>query len=122
MLDEIKLVRASWFSSFAANGDLPKDVRRDVFDRGQNALIDKLLLDHPPIVVTLEAEPEEVIAWVCRDFNTLHYVYVKFAFRREGLASRLCLNVRQHTHRTRSGERFLKKIGSLYNPFPLMGV
>jgi hypothetical protein len=91
-----------------------------VYDREQNALIDRLLGSNLPIVITLRAVPDEVIAWVCRDPETIHYVYTKFAFRRQGLARRLVKDAKWYSCETKSGVKLFAGSGALFNPFKVM--
>lgn len=115
-------MRRDWFLSFRNNDKHTQMIRQDVYDRGQNALIAHLIEVCPPIVATLEAVPDEIVGWVCRDIRKpiAHYVYVKHAFRRIGIASVLIHGTRYHTHRTRAGD-LLVKATSLYNPYLLQG-
>jgi hypothetical protein len=107
------LIKASWFRSYADDRDTR--VRRDVFDREQNARIDRLLQANLPIAITLAAVPDEVISWVCRDQETIHYVYTKFAFRRQGLASRLIKGAEFYSCETKGARALFKQM--LFNPF-----
>lgn len=116
--DEIRLIRASWFRSYADDRD--ERVRRDVFDREQNALIDRLLAKNLPIVITLAAVPDEVIAWVCRATETVHYVYTKFAFRRQGLAKRLIRDAKWYSCETKSGVKLFGSENMLFNPYKVL--
>lgn len=113
------MVRNSWFKSYRGNSSLGTLVRQDIFDKGQNALIDYLLEHFPPIVATLEDVPDEIIGWACREFArpVTHYVYVKYDYRRHGIGSMLVNGTQQHSHRTRAGEFLFKKHGSVFNPY-----
>ena len=112
---DLNLIRASWFKSFADDRDTR--IRRDVFDREQNTLIDRLLKAQLPIVVTLKAVPEEVLAWVCRSPDIVHYVYVKHAFRRQGIAKMLIRDAKYYSHETKSGHKLFAGSAVLFNPF-----
>lgn len=96
-------------------------MRLDVFDKGQNTLIERLIKDFNPIVATFPEVPDEIVAWTCREFErpVTHFVYVKHAYRRLGIGSALIVGSQQHSHQTRPGELFFKRSGSLYNPFLL---
>jgi hypothetical protein len=120
----MNLIKNSWFTSHKQNSALLKVVRSDVYAERQNPLIEVLLEKCPPIVATLEAVPDEVVGWVCRDlaFPIVHYVYVKHPFRRTGIASVLVSGSKRHTHQTRAGELLFRRRGSLYDPYLLPGV
>lgn len=113
--EDLNLIRHDWFLSYRHS----TDVRPDVYDRGQNALMERLIERCPPIVASLEAVPEEIVGWVCRDVVSpvVHYVYVKHAFRRVGIASALIAGAKNHTHETKAGTRPFARVGSLFNPY-----
>ncbi len=100
---------------------LAKQVRLDVYCPGQNNLIEQLIRKFPPVVATLEAVPDEVVAWTCREVRRpiTHFVYVKFAFRRLGIGSALAVATDFYSHQTKAGELLARRIGALYDPFTL---
>lgn len=118
------MIRHDWFLSYRQNSQVGQVVRKDVFDHGQNALIQMLIEKYPPIIATLEDVPEEAVAWMCRAYKTpvVHFVYVKFAYRRKGIASLLVDGVKQYTHQTKVGDALFRKHGALFNPYLLQGM
>ena len=114
--NEFNLIKASWFTSYARNSP-SRGIRRDIFDREQNNLISRLLDLHPPIVVCFPAVPDEVIAWACRDQDTVQYVYTKHDFRRQRLASLLIFGAKFYTHETKAGSKLFTRSGMLFNPY-----
>lgn len=97
-------------------------MRQDIYDAEQNALIEYLIGLHPPLVATSVAVTNEVVGWVCREYadpRVTHFVYVKHAYRRLGIASTLIAGTRWHSHQTQGGDKLFKKRGSLYNPYLL---
>lgn len=118
--DELKLIKHSWFKSLQRESDLGRLVRPDSFSPGANALIEKLINVCLPVVSTLEAVPDEVIGWVCRDPGAIHYLYVKGPYRRHGVGTRLTFGAQTYTIRTKDGEPFFRSVGAQYNPFTLM--
>lgn len=70
----------------------------------------KLLVLHP-------AEADLVIAaWVVRDEETIHYVYVRHEHRNRGLASSLVAGARYCTHLTNDGRLLRGRLGIEYMP------
>lgn len=122
-MEELNLIRNSWFTSSRAGGFVGQHTRPEVFNAGMNATIERLIYKHQPLVAALEAVPDEVVGWVCRELArpVTHYVYVKHAFRGIGIGSVLVHGTQQHSHQTKSGDALFRKLGSLYNPF-LLGV
>lgn len=117
--DEIKFIRNSWFRSMKQHSDLGRLIRPDLFSQGANELIDKLTTAHLPVVCNVAGVPEEVVGWTCRTESTIHYIYVKHDFRRNGVGTRLAFGAQFYTIRTKGGEEFFKRIGALYNPFQI---
>jgi hypothetical protein len=58
-----------------------------------------------------------VIGWVCRDFETVHYVYTKHDYRRQGVANLLISGAKFYTHETKAGSRLFSQAHMLFNPF-----
>lgn len=118
-----RFIAASWFESYRKGGHAP-EVGFDVYRAGQDAVIQRCMSQGKLVVAAAEAEPDEICGWVCAAPDTLHYAYVKQAYRRLGIALSLFAAVgqpRQHTHDTRLGRLFARKTGSRYNPFLLHG-
>ena len=117
--EELNLISNSWFRSYRDGSADGLRVRPDLFTAGQNRVIKRLLGSHGATVMTLADVPEEVIAWTCRNNDTVHYVYVKLPFRRKGLASILVEGAKQFSHLTRVGTQFFRKNAVQFNPFSL---
>ncbi len=115
------MISHDWFLSYRNNSRAGQMIRNDVYDHGQNALISTLIEAHPPVVAVLEAVPEEALAWLCREYTrpVTHFIYVKFAYRRKGIASMLVDGTKHYTHQTRAGDALFKRHGALYNPYLL---
>lgn len=118
---DANLIRHDWFLSYRNNGS--KDVselRPDVYNQ-QNILIEQLLAECPPIVATFPQVPDEIVGWVCRDLKRpiIHFVYVKYDYRRTGIGSALVAGANQHTHKTRAGELLFRPLGNTFNPYSL---
>lgn len=115
------MIRHDWFLSFRNNAKHLQTLRPDIYQAGQNALIAYLLEHCPPIVAEFANVPGEAVGWVCRSLvePITHYVYVKHAYRRTGIATALVAGTKQHSHQTRAGALLFQKLGSLYNPFIL---
>ncbi len=61
---------------------------------------------------------------MCREFDagpgaTVHFAYVKHAYRRVGIGRFLTFGAKKHSHFTKAGEAVAKRIGSLYDPYTL---
>ena len=114
-------IASSWFESFRKSTNVGSDVYRN----GQGPLIDSLISKHRPVIAYTPAVPDEILGWICRDLQAVHYVYVKQAYRRAGIATQLWqlapenLTPRWYTHQTRPGKVLAEKFGARFNPYLL---
>ena len=120
--DDLRFVKSSWYESYRKGGCAPA-VRYEEYKAGQGKLID-LLTDRDAVTVAYAtAVPDEICGWVCAGWDCFHYVYVKQAYRRMGIASELCrlylANSNLASHETRTGRRFAAKLGIRFNPYLL---
>lgn len=103
----------TWFSK------IPKDIFMDNYKKVVEALVDS-----PNTLVNIACltEDEDVIlgySILSIDFQTLHYLYVKSAWRKQGIAKRLSPSSPAFvTHLTAQGASLLPKLnGAVFNPF-----
>lgn len=122
---DLRFVKHSWFQSYRKGGRAP-DVAFPVLQAGLGALIDRLVSEASVFVAAATEVPDEICGWSCRRTGTLHYVYVKQAYRHLGIGRQLCAEIAQiagpvvwHTFETRAGTQFAQKIGTKFNPFLL---
>lgn len=120
--DDMRFVRDSWFKSYREGGLAP-EVPFHVYQVGMNSLINAIL-GHPSdvLIAASTAVPDEILGWACCRPPFLHYVYVKQAYRRLGIATGLVRQfaaLKEYTLATKRGRMFAKKLGLGYNPFPL---
>lgn len=75
-------------------------------------------------VLCAQDHQDQVFAWVCDQPGVLHYIFVKPAFRRMGLATRLLLPPwKFHTHETEAGRKLCAKFPkSTFDPYLFTGV
>lgn len=91
-----------------------------VYFREQHKLIESCL-SRGQLWLASDAEVEDAVwGWALAEGPVLHYVYVKDAFRRVGVASRLVAAIapREFSHWTAEGWALLSHCpGVLYNPY-----
>ena len=120
---ETPLVYSSWLRSYRTAAD--PHVGQVVFFKRHHELIESILSNPSTLVTVLTADssPGTVLGWACRTGTTLHYVYVKEAFRRMGFGTQLAGGFDTHTHLTKYGKWLLvsraRKSGaeSVYDPY-----
>lgn len=112
---------SSWLKSFR---DSCPYVWNGTYYAGQHRLIESLLADEDTAVHIAAPMGDDltIYGWVVhsRDAKTLHYVYVKEAFRRMGIGAVLARNPQVTTHMTKYGQLALKGRPVAYNPYLLM--
>ena len=118
--DDLRFVHSSWHTNFWkvwAN----KHVLREHYNEGMDRRIERLLSRSVVLVAFFPEVPDEVLGWACMDGDTLHYVYVKAAYRRAGIGSGLTQGlVKWYTHSTNeAGRAFMARINAQYNPFKM---
>lgn len=89
--DAKNLIYATWLRSYQASSLMAKLVPRDIFFAEHHKVIDRIL-NHPNTQIrlaVLPSDPSVILGWAVRQHLTLHYIYVKPAFRRYGIASAL---------------------------------
>lgn len=109
--------------------DSVRDVSSVIYWRGQHEVVSRLLRTASLTVAYCPEVPTEVLGWVLHEkrgpVTVLHYVYVKHAVRRMGIATRLLASIGtercHYTHRTARGMRFAKRLGAHFNPYLAVG-
>lgn len=86
------------------------------------------------LVACADDNPDQILGWICAETVNgpalvIHYVYVKYAMRKWGIAKQLVQLLQAseqpvavfHTHRTKAGKSIVldKKLGWIYNPYLL---
>lgn len=78
----------------------------------------KRLLGHAELrVACLADEPETVVGYALVRGPVLDFVFVKKAWRGNGIANRLCADINTVTHLTKTGQSIKLKKKLIFNPF-----
>lgn len=114
---DLAFIYNSWLRSFKGSRD--KHVDADTYFEGHHELIGDLLDSTNTTVLIARPvdDADTILGWCVKTNDTLHYVYVKEAFRRMGIARALVGEFKQHTHITPYGIRALGTKASTYNPY-----
>lgn len=117
---DLRFVRSSWHTSYWKTW-ASKRIPWESYWPGQDRRIERLLKRSTVLVAYFEDVPDEVLGWSCSEADTLHYVYVKAAYRRSGIASGLTSALSDkpyHSHPTNEvGRAFMSSIGAQFNPY-----
>ena len=128
--DDDSFIFNSWLKSYR-NSEFAKDMVNDVYFSNHKAIIQKLL-ESDSTVCTLLVNPDDYMhyyGYVCYTLlpssKILHYVYVKYNYRKFGLAKRLLNAVLVDdkpniiTHIPRNFNKLHEKYNLIYNPYIL---
>ena len=112
--DDMNIVAASFFESWRRGGRAP-EVQFPVYKEGAGRHIQRLLDRASVTVVYVDGIPNEVAAWSLHEGDTLHFIYVKNTYRRQGLGSYLARGFKYHSHETKAFKYL--DVQTLYNPW-----
>ncbi len=119
--DDKKIIRHSWFESYRRGGKAPA-VRFEYYDPGQNWVIRQALERGKTTVAYATSVPDEVCGWACIEGDVLHYVYVKHAYRRLGIATELAKQAKFYSQETIPGLKLARKLQLQYNPYYILNL
>ncbi len=103
-LQDLAYIHDSWRSSYEGSG-YAKLSPKWFYRLMQAAKVTAMLNRSTVQVVTLPDDRDLIVAWSCIEGDVIHYVYVREAFRRKGIAKWLLGDLkkyRYYTHRSRA--------------------
>lgn len=110
-------VYATWLRSLYYGNSTFRKIDKDRFFKTYPNVIKALLTRSNVDVVCLEDDPEVLLGYAVYEGEALHFLYVKKAWRKLGIARMLMPgNVTKVTHLTKVGEKLLPK-GIKFDPF-----
>lgn len=89
--DDLPFIFSAWLKSYRRSPTV-KDVPAKVYFAKQHDLIERLLTRSGVLIAHPEGDPSTILGFAVVspiDTQTIHWVYVKHAFRRMGIARRL---------------------------------
>lgn len=103
-----------------------EQIEKNTLHTNLNRIIDYIILK-PGVIVTMASmidAPEIIIGYVVYEEDPegtiLHWIYVKEAWRKSGIARYLCPpNIKFVTHLTRPGLSLKRRYGLIYDPFKI---
>lgn len=125
--DDLNLVKATYLENFKHSSSQGRLVRPQVYFQYQRQVMDRLLSKGLVRVACPTDTPEVIVGYLISEGkNVLHYLYVKQAFRRFGVARTLLegfdLGTCAFTHFTDDCHWIVKKIpGLTYVPYLAQG-
>lgn len=99
---DVPFVLNSWLQSYA-RAPLALAVPREAYWRGHHDLVLAILGRCETTVACAPSDPDAIMGWATTWAGGVHYVYVKFPYRRLGIARRLLEHLPErsrYTHQT----------------------
>lgn len=116
---DLPLVYATWLKGQRNGNSWFKSIDQDIYFSGYKKVVEGRIASSECKVSCLETDPDVVLGYsiYSPDHKVLHWVYVKKAWRKMGIAkSLLPSGIEQVTSLTRLGRLILKKRAK-FNPF-----
>ena len=90
--EDVNFIFSSWLRNYRAS-EMTRPMSNEVFYAEQHRLIEALILKSKVVIACNNNDPSQMYGWICAGETdgifTLHYIYVKHAFRRMGIAKML---------------------------------
>lgn len=93
-LSDEPFIFSSWLKSYFVGSDFCADMSKTTFYAHHHKIVERILKRSQILIITPKDEDEIILAYMIRELGSgsniiLHYIYVKEAFRGDGLASYL---------------------------------
>lgn len=122
--DDLNFVRSTWLKGLYYGNSYCSEIDQTSFFKGQGQIIADALLNpsNSLRVACLKEDPSVVLGYVLVGWNApiaIHWVYVKSAFRKQGIANSLLSDVKADTVTsiTDLGNKIRKTKGYKFNPY-----
>ena len=123
---DIPFVYATWLRSYHVDTDYIQMMRKSTYFENYRLVLDHILSSADTDIVCLKDTPEVILGYLISQPKTIHYIFVKDAFRHLGIAEDLISKRFPEdqeitcTHATKSILPFLKRNTLInFNPFTL---
>ena len=120
---DIPFIYATMLNSLRVDSVIGSSTRKSVFYNEYNPILDNILLNARVTVACLPDDSNVILGYAIHDGNLLHYVYIKEAFRLQGIAKDLYQHIGQPniiTHETKTAMPIIaNSVNFIYNPFIL---
>jgi GNAT superfamily N-acetyltransferase len=90
--DDEAIVFNAWLMAHRKHGDWPPRLSSQRYFAEHKATVAKLIARSRMLVACNEARPSQVLGFICWEGETLHWVFVKQPFRRNGIGRALLLH------------------------------
>ena len=128
---DIPFIYETWLKSYKHDSAIGRCTRSGIFFENYRKVVDKILQDSNTDVACLPDDGDVILGYLVSEDNTLHYAFVKEAFRNIGISKSLLMRrtidgiplVPQNnftiTHKTFYMEQIVDKYKLEFNPYVL---
>lgn len=118
--EDINFIRATFLKGTYYGSEWTAAISKDVFFTQYAKVLDNLLLVANIKIACLSDAPDVILGYSIYHQNILHFVFVKKAWRLQGIANKLVpLGITTCTAITKPGNAIRRKKGVDFNPFEL---
>lgn len=126
--NDIPFIYDTLLRSYKISSNIGKACRNGIFFTNYRIVLDNILHESDTLIACLKNEPNVIFGYIISDKSTLHYCFVKEAFRQLGIAKALYLEAIKQadpnlgflytTHKTTYSDQ-IKSLKVPFNPFLL---
>jgi ribosomal protein S18 acetylase RimI-like enzyme len=122
-LEDYAFIKATWLRGLYYGESWYSMIPKDIFMKNNSLYFDKLLGSTKTLVMVacLKEDPDTILGYsvISKDLKILHWIYVKSAWRNQGLAKKLTpIEMESVSHITKLGLTLLKKFPNIIiNPY-----
>lgn len=125
--DDINFLYNSWLQSYRA-APSARPMTNDVYFATQKAIIHNCLQRGNVLLAVDTEDPSSIFGYICYEPQLVHFIYVKYPFRKLGIAKKLFAEAQIDltnpiivTHWTFASQQYQQKSNNLiYNPLLAM--
>ncbi len=115
--DDIPFILSTWLRGLRYGCELFELIPDAIYYQRYKQVIEAILAKSEVRVATLPDDASVIVGYAVLAPDVLHWVYVKQAWRKLGVARQLVPAVRSVTHITKVGQKILSGKPIEYNPF-----
>lgn len=117
--EDVNFIYASWLRGLYYGDTWYGEMPKDIFMHNYHKVLENILTRADVKVACLKEDPDVILGYAVSSGTTLHWVFVKSAWRLIGIAKSIVpTNIETTTHLTKVG-RSLKPRSCIYNPFAI---
>lgn len=115
---DLNFIYSTWLRGLYYGNDFYKEIQKEAFFHFYPGIIERLLSNSIINIICLTDEPDTIIGYSVVSADRIHFVYIKEAFRKQGLSKKLLPGTYTSvSHVTRAGNAIRKKKKWAFNPF-----